>query len=302
MERARGSRGRVLIAGAVTGLLLLTGVLAACGGGEKAQFNTVGAQLDKSASGGSGSSADADAGVLRTEATAPKGQDAAAQAADDRKVIYTGTLTVRVADAEAAADDARDLADEAGGYLARQDADLGEEQQVKVTLRFPAEAFDQVMADVAKLGHVDARKVDSKDVTDEVVDLKGHLENAQTSATRLRELLAQATNIQNVIAIEERLTQRETEIEAITGQLQVLEDQVDLATVHATFTEKKEVAVSEDLPGPVAAMRAGGVAVVSIGAFALAAGAFLLPFLPFALLAWWLLRRWRRNRLSAPAA
>jgi hypothetical protein len=70
--------------------------------------------------------------------------------------------------------------------------------------------------------------------------------------------------------------------------------------VRATFTEKEQAAVSDDLPGPLAALRAGGVAVVNIGAFAIAAAAFALPFIPFALLAWWLVRRWRRNRLPAP--
>jgi hypothetical protein len=302
MGHARVQRSRVRIAGAVAGLLLVAGVLGAC---SKAQdkFSNVSAEVTSSSdSGGSsgGGSDAADTARVATGAALPKGANVGSQVADDRDVIYTGTLTVRVTDAEQAAADARDLADAAGGYLASSDAELEGDRQVKVTLRFPAEDFDEVMADVAELGHVDGSKIDSKDVTDQVVDLQGHLENAQTSAKRLRELLAEAQDVQHVIAIEDRLTQREVEIESITGQLEVLQDQVDLATVRATFTEKEQAAVSDDLPGPLAALRAGGVAVVNIGAFAIAAAAFALPFIPFALLAWWLVRRWRRNRLPAP--
>ena len=301
MEHARVQRSRVRIAGAVAGLLLVAGVLGAC---SKAQdkFSNVSAEVTSSDGGGSssGGSDAADTARLTTGAAVPKEANVGSQVAEDRDVIYTGTLTVRVTDAEQAADDARDLADAAGGYLASSDAELEGDRQVKVTLRFPAEDFDEVMADVAELGHVDGSKIDSKDVTDQVVDLQGRLENAQTSAERLRELLAEAQDVQHVIAIEDRLTQREVEIESITGQLEVLQDQVDLATVRATFTEKEQAAVSDDLPGPLAALRAGGVAVVNIGAFAVAAVAFALPFIPFALLAWWLMRRWRRNRLPAP--
>ena len=59
----------------------------------------------------------------------------------------------------------------------------------------------------AALGVVKARTVDSDDVTDQVVDLKGRLENAEASAKRLRELLAQAEVLDNVVTLEERLAQ-----------------------------------------------------------------------------------------------
>ena len=254
-----------------------------------------------------GSAADADAGGAGSDgarATATKlttGTKAGTQAADSRDVIYTGSLQVRAKDAEAAAEDARSIADDAGGYLAKQDAVLDEDPPVEVTLRVPADAFDQVMADVADLGTVEGRKADSQDVTDQVVDLEGRLENAEVSAKRLRELLAVAENVNNIITIEDRLTQRETEIEAITGQLEVLQDEVDLATVHATFREQAAPAVSDDLPGPLEAMKAGAVALVNGAKVALAGVAFVLPFVPLLLLLWWLVR-WARRRPGRESA
>lgn len=110
------------------------------------------------------------------------------------------------------------------------------------------------------------------------------------------ELLGEAENLQNVIAIEDRLTQRETEIESLTGQLEVLGDRAALATIEVAFVERDDPAVSDDLPGPLEALRAGVVALANVTLVLAAAVAFALPFAPFAALGWYLARRVRRGR------
>ena len=278
-------------------------LLGSCSGA-KERFETVGDRIDAD------ESSSADGGGAATEATVVAGDLAASLAegasiagqqvaAEDRQVVYTGALTVRVDDAVGAAEDAAAIGEEAGGYLARSDAQLDDEQRVSVQLRIPATSFEAVMDELAALGTVQARNVDSEDVTDQIVDVEGRLANARTSAERLRELLAKAENVQNIITIEDRLTQRQTEIEALAGQLEVLEDRVALATVDVTLTERDEPQVSDDLPGPAAALRSGAVAFVNVAKVALAALAFSLPFLPFVLLGAWVVRRRSRRRRAA---
>jgi hypothetical protein len=269
--------------GVVLAVTLALGALGACGDGAGRTSKDAG-RLGDGAGGGSA--------ALTAELN--KGPERGTQT-KDRDVVYTGSVTVRVADAEAAADRATGFADDAGGYLGKQDSQLEGDREVAVTLRVPADAFDEVMAKVAALGKVQARKVDSEDVTDQVVDLKGRLENAEASTARLRALLDKAENVQNIAALEDRLTEREAEIEQISGQLEVLSDQVHYATVSATFTEKDQPTVSDDLPGPIEALRAGGVAFVTVVLGLLAALAFALPFLIVAVLAWLGYRRWRRS-------
>ncbi|HWJ97468.1 MAG TPA: DUF4349 domain-containing protein [Acidimicrobiales bacterium] len=267
------------------GLLLAVGLLGACGetGTEKSS-QTSG---DLASGAGSGESA-----ALKAELA--KGPAAGTQI-EDRKVVYHGSLTIRVANAEKAADEAIGSATDVNGYLGKQDSQLEGDREVSVTLRIPAADFDDVMAKVAGLGKVQARKVDSDDVTDQVVDLEGRIENARASTERLRALLAKAENIDNIAALEDRLTQREAEIEQISGQLEVIQDDVQFATVRATFTEKDEPAVSDDLPGPLQSLKAGLVAFVTVALGLLAALAFALPFLLVALVVWLGYRRWRRS-------
>lgn len=287
-----GTTRRWAIAAAVVMVTALGAV--ACSDTDGSNTATMAKSAEAAADADSGGSSASGGGGDQLRSTAAlNGTKAGTQAVQGRDVISTGSLTVETDDATDAGEQARQIAEDAGGYLAKQDAVLGEDQQVKVTLRVPADAFHDVMGDVAKLGTVQVRKDDSKDVTDQVVDLEGRLDNAEVSAKRLRELLAVAENVTNIIAIEDRLTQRETEIEAIKGQLEVLHDQVDLSTVRATFTEEAPPVVSDDLPGPIESLRAGGVTLVNGLQVALAGAAFALPFVPLLLLAWWLARRYR---------
>lgn len=263
--------------------MVAVGVLGACSG------------ADDQSSSRSAASLDAGGGSQALAAELNDGPAIGSQTDPRRDVISNGSLTIRVSDAEEAADRALAIADDADGYVGKQDSQLEGEREVKVTLRVPSDAFDEVMAKAAKLGTVQARTVDAEDVTDQVVDLKGRLETAQASADRLRELLGTAENIQNIAALEDRLTQREAEIEQISGQVEVLQDQVAFATVKLTLTEKDAPTVSKDLPGPLESLRAGAVTVVNILAVALAALAFAVPFLPFVLLAWLGIRWWRKR-------
>ena len=270
----------------LAGLLLLA---AGCGGSADKKFDTVGASIP------SGGEAAKDSGARPVETGK----------AASRDVIYTGQLVVRVTDVVKAAEQAQKLADDVDGYLAKQEADLEGDQEVTATLRVPSDDFERVMSDLADLGRVQERNVDSDDVTDQVVDLEGRLANARTSAERLRALLAKAENVPNIIAIEGELTKRETEIEQITGQLQVLQDQVHYATVTVRFTERDEPAVADDLPGFFGSLKAGGVTLVNVLLVVLAVVGFSLPFLPFIVLGvvgvrWYRRRHPKAEKVPAP--
>lgn len=184
--------------------------------------------------------------------------------ADEREIVYTADVVVRVGDVEQASATATGIAEEAEGYLAGQDAQLEGDQESTLTIRVPSDRFRPVLDQLTDLGTVQQRQIGSTDVTEEVGDLSGRLESVRTSADRLRTLLAEAPGTEQVIAIEQELAERESQIESLEGRLRVLDDQTSLATITVRFTEKAEPPeVDEDLPGFVQALKAGGVAVVT---------------------------------------
>ncbi|GAA2008041.1 DUF4349 domain-containing protein [Nakamurella flavida] len=292
------------------------------------------AQAASSAAG----SASAAAGGAAAEApgVAPgSAPDVAPQATTARSVIRTADLRVRLdvpapaatgSDAEdraardrdraaalaAAVSSARSTVAGLGGFVA---AATDDEASAQLTLRVPTAAYDQARGTLAALGTVTSSTESATDVTAELVDAQSRVDTMTASVARVRQLLAGAQAIGDVLAIESELTAREAELESWQRQVAALGGQVDLATISVAITATvadgaPEVVVAEPERNAFVTGLANGWGAVTALLTGLAAvlGA-LLPFLPVLLVAgwaaWWLLRgRSRRAARSArgPAA
>jgi hypothetical protein len=285
--------GRRALAVVAVTLALVAGV--ACSGGKGGDdAGSAGGSADATAAaddagGAGGGDATETGGEAVAEEAAAGPEDLGAQAPPEEapeRIVYTADVRVRVEEPTEAAAAAIALVEEAGGSLATQSEREGEDV-VTVTVRVPVEGFRPALDAVGGLGEVLDRHVEAEDVTDRVVDLEARLENARASADRLRELYATATDVAQVVAVEQALTEREAEVESLAGQLQQLEDRADRSTITATFVAEGEPVVSaadeEERTGFAGGLRTGWDAVVAgAGALATVAG-FLVPFLPFLL-------------------
>jgi hypothetical protein len=283
-------------------IVVLAGVLVAAGCGDSRDESddggsAAGGRADAPGEGGSGEGGGgaATADLVTTGRERPQGAPLQAE----RSVIYTGELRVRVENRTEAASRAIDEAEAAGGLLFDQTADLEGAGDAVVTVKVPPERFAAVLDALAALGDPIEQEVKARDVTDQVVDLEGRLETAQTSADRLRTLLAEAPNVAGVVAVEAELARREAEIESLEGELRLLESQTELATITARFTERRRTAVEvdDDIPGFLQGLRRGWVALVNTLAVVATVAGFGLPFLllllPAALVLRWAVRRTR---------
>jgi hypothetical protein len=226
--------------------------------------------------------------------SAPTAALLGAPAVANRKVVYTADLVVRVSSSGKTSEEAVAEVKRAGGFVFAQDADA-DSRATELTLKVPADAFDGLVDAIGRLGKVLRRTVKAQDVTAEVVDVEGRLKTAQTSAERLRTLLADAKSAPDIVAVEGELAKREADIESLQGRLRVLTDQVELATVTVRLTERNDLQVSDDLPGFLGGLRAGTVALANVGLASMVVAGFLVPFLPLAAAAVWLVRRYRRR-------
>jgi hypothetical protein len=197
-----------------------------------------------------------------------------------QQIVYTADLHVRVAEVGPAASRAMTIVDGAGGYVFSQDANLSEHADTTLVFKVPPDAFSRVLDRLADLGTPLARNLNADDVTDRVVDLEGRLKTATASATRLRALLAGATNVPDIVAIERELATRESEVESLQGRLRVVRNRVQLATVTLVLTTKAEPKKA-DIPGFTDALSSGWDAFANTARVTLAAIGATLPFIVF---------------------
>ena len=202
----------------------------------------------------------------------------------------------------------RGAATAAGGYVSGAD---GSGSTMTIVLRVPAEQYTAVVDKVAALGLLASRSETSQDVTAEIVDVNSRVQSMTASVARVRALLAQATGIGDVIAIESELATREADLESLQRQQASLAGLVALSTLTVTLTAVTDspTAVPADSPsGFVAGLTSGWNALLGLLAVIGTVLGTVLPFLPavaaLVVAGWWALRRaGRRLRERAmPAA
>ncbi len=153
-----------------------------------------------------------------------------APASAERLLVYSGHLEAAVGNVDEALDAARDMAEELGGYF----QSLSDQA---ITLRVPANRWEEALARVAAIGRILSRQIEASDVTEEVIDLRLRLRNSLALGKRLEELLAMAKTVEETLKVETELNRIRTEIERIEGRLQFLSDRIAFSTLVIRFVE-----------------------------------------------------------------
>ena len=187
--------------------------------------------------------------ALAALAAAPAGQPAtaAAPAAPLTKIIKSGSVDLEVARGRVGAtiDRISATATGAGGFVAdSKSAETDGHPTGAVTVRVPADHFESVTADLRKLGKVRSAATSGNDVTAEYTDNAARLHTLMTSRDSLREVLSKARAIGDILAVQDRLNDVQTQIEQLQGRQNVLDNQVALGTIAVTVHEPGQAAVT----------------------------------------------------------
>ncbi|MDI2125120.1 DUF4349 domain-containing protein [Yinghuangia seranimata] len=190
-----------------------------------------------------------------------------------------------------------------------------------LTLKVPPGQFDKVLDGLSALGTVTARNRGATDITDQVVDVASRVETQRRSVERVRDLLAKATSLGEIVSLESELTKRESDLEALLKRQESLSAQSDLSTITlrvdprpAPAAPAKAKESDDDGFGDsvLGALKAGWHGLVVTVEVLLVVVAAVLPFGLLAFALWFLHRRlgrplarvvaaWRTTRAAAAA-
>ena len=136
-----------------------------------------------------------------------------------------------------------------GGYVEKSGSDLGPgsnyNRSATYVVRIPAEKLDAFLESANEKGTVTSINEEQQNVTLEYVDLESRISAFKTERETLTKLLSEAASLENVLAIQERLSEVNYEIENYTAKLRVLENRVSYSTVTMEIWEVERVTESE---------------------------------------------------------
>ena len=189
------------------------------------------------------------------------------------------------------------LARTLGGFVQSSSTSSFEEGDAsgEITLRVPVDRYDDAMEQLGKLGAVESSAEEGEDVTDQLVDVGARVRALRAEEDALNALMADAANVNEVLAIRGTAVSIRQQIEQLAAQQASLEDRSSFSTIHVVLHEATaSLASTEDDDWSIAQAfdTAGDVAVRVVGSMIVIVGV-VLPLLPFVAVALLVARRRR---------
>lgn len=164
----------------------------------------------------------------------------------ERQVIRTGTLEIIATDPLQAAEQLRNLATHLSGFVVSSKVSGSDERtrSAQVTMRIPAEYFDDARAQVRKIAKtVEQDTIEARDVTREYVDQEASLRNSRAEEAQYLAILKRAAAVKDVLEVSSKLAEVRGRIDELEADLRLLHHQVEMSLLTTYITAVAEAQV-----------------------------------------------------------
>ena len=240
----------------------------------------------------------------------------------DRKTVRTASMDLIVKRPTETSEKMRQIAENVGGFLVASQVSGGEDASTaSLTIRVPADRFEEARTEIRKLGlRVEREKLEAQDVTRQYVDQAARLRNLRAQETQYLGILKQAKTVKDTLEVGDKLNQVRGEIEQQQAEFDALSKQVETVALTIFLHAEAEAKVFGLNWRPLYQLKlAARQGLDSVGDYAASMASFLF-YLPTVLLwlatilmgaaAGWRILRWagpalfvpRRTPVAEPAA
>ncbi len=173
-----------------------------------------------------------------------------------RKLIRTVDMNVETEEYDALMPALEEEIGRLEGYIEYKEAYHGSlhgssNRSAHLTVRIPSDRLGDFISGVRGMGNVTRESESTEDVTLAYVDLDSHKTMLQLQQERLLEMLEQAQTMEDMIALESRLSDVRYQIESMETQLRTYDNLVEYSTVNLyieeveRYTPEPEETISE---------------------------------------------------------
>lgn len=166
------------------------------------------------------------------------------------KMVYTANIEAETQDFDACTAALEELVEKLGGYL--EYASTGSygdgSRNASYTVRVPSARFREFLASVGEIGHVISQDRNADNISERYYDTESRLVTQKTKMERLQMLLSKAENMEDIIDLENAISETELQIEQLTGSLRHYDALVDYATIELRLREVLRLSTVEEAP------------------------------------------------------
>ena len=169
---------------------------------------------------------------------------------DPDKIIYSADATVETTDFDGTLAGVAKLVEQYNGWIESSSINGANyysktrgstsSRSASYTIRIPSASFSDIMGSLSTLGNVPYTYTYTDNVTSQYYDAEARLTAYRTQEARLLEMMEKAETVEDVITIEEKLTELRYQIESLQSTLKNWDRQVSYSTVYLSVEEVAE--------------------------------------------------------------
>ena len=189
-------------------------------------------------------------GFAVTGGTQLESGSGAAPKGSPEKLIYSASATVETTEFDGTIEKLSALVEQYGGFVESssvngsnyytQSRGYSSTRYASYVIRVPSEKFSALMGSLPTLGNVPYSHTYTENITAQYYDTDARLTAYQTQEARLLEMMEAAKTVEDLIAIEEKLTELRYQIESLQSTLKNWDRQVAYSTLDLEVQEVVE--------------------------------------------------------------
>ncbi len=166
------------------------------------------------------------------------------------KMIYRAGLELETNEFEQADAQIKALTKSLGGYFESQSSYTrsGGYRNASYTVRVPAARFEEFLTQIGSVCNVVRQTQSAEDVSERYYDMESRLETAKIKLDRLQELLSRAEEMEDIITLEDAISEAEYQIESLSGELRHYDALIGYSTIEVSLSEVYRVTEPETAP------------------------------------------------------
>ena len=189
-------------------------------------------------------------GFAVTGGTQLESGSGAAPEGSPEKLIYSASATVETTEFDGTIEKLSALVEQYGGFVESssvngsnyytQSRGYSSTRCASYVIRVPSDKFSALMGSLSTLGNVPYSHTYTENITAQYYDTDARLTAYQTQEARLLEMMEAAKTVEDLIAIEEKLTELRYQIESLQSTLKNWDRQVAYSTLDLEVQEVVE--------------------------------------------------------------
>jgi len=163
------------------------------------------------------------------------------------KIIYSGSAEIETMDFDKTLEDLSKKVSDIGGFVESanvtgtdfytQHSGGKTYRSAQYVFRIPADQFKPFTESLGTLGNIPYSSSNAENITMPYTDTAARLEVCRTKEARLLELLSKATSMEDILSIENALSDVQYQIESLTSQLKSWDSLLSYSTLSVTVRE-----------------------------------------------------------------